>query len=171
MRERYQRDPVRFRAQLAFYDSLEARFPRAQTFHSAGGPGPDIVIYRNPRWAAPFFRRRDQPIPDSSLVTQPTLSGGESFFYYNLGLNYESFGYLNQALAAYLDALRPTSIEADTYASTAARLAGVLVKQGRAPAAEAFLRQAVAHAPTPAAAATLERLRGYVASTSAAQAP
>lgn len=170
VRDRYRSDPARFATQLAFYDALERAWPRAARFAPDGGPGPEIVIYRNPAALAPFGSRATVPGPDTTLVPA-RLSAAEGFTFYNLGLNDEAFGHLPEAQACYLLALRYGATEPDAFVSAAVRLAETLREQGRAGAALGLLGECIARAPGPREAAELAQvgaaLQAGVAFTSA----
>jgi hypothetical protein len=147
IRERYRQDPQRYAVQLAFYDTLEARWSKLVSFEPHGGPGPAITVYGNPAVTLPFARRRAMPPIDTTLPALGGLSGAEGFFYYNLGLNYEAFAFLPQAQESYLMALRFGQSEPDTYVHSAMRLVSTLWKQGRPQAALATAQVCVDRAP------------------------
>lgn len=104
VRDRYRAAPARFGPQLAFYDSLEAGWRRLQVFRPGGGPGPELVIYGNPRAAVPFGTRRDLG-PAGPFAEAGSLTGAEGAYYTQLGLNYEVFGHREQAKQCYVRAL------------------------------------------------------------------
>lgn len=160
-RDRYRREPERFAAQLAFYDTLAASWDRWQEFPANGGPGPGITVYRQRGHAQAFAARRPSPGPPPRLAAGPP-TGGEAYFYYNLGLNYELFGFAAEALPIYVEGMR--SAPADPVSATvcAERAAGILEKAGRAVDAGALLEQAASQAPRPADAARLRALRARI---------
>ena len=163
VRDRYRADPVRFAAQLAFYDTLEARFARAAVFdpfHPKGGAGPEIVIYRNPARNPPFARRASVAPPES-LDTSLPPAGGEPFFYYNLGLNYEWWGRTDAALRCYQRGLSFTRFEPRYYALVVDRMAEALTRRGAPDSAMRFLAQAESAAPSPAQAEQVRRTREW----------
>src|SRR5262249_27831354 len=155
VRDRYRSDPRRFAPQLAFYDSLRNRWPKVQEF-SSGGAGSDIVIYRNPAHDRPFASRVPGSLPRLEVAASSRLTGEEQAFYYNLGLNYEWFGFANHAIAAYREGLRYPSNRPERYAIMARRLAACLVRENRVAEARAFLEWAAQRAPTPPEAAALQ---------------
>ncbi|MEK7824568.1 MAG: glycosyltransferase family 39 protein [Candidatus Eisenbacteria bacterium] len=158
VRDRYRREPARFAAQLALYDTLESSWERWREFPSNGGPGPEIVVYRNPAQTTPFAQRRPLPGPPPTLRTgAPT--GGEAYFYYNVGLNYELFGFVAPALPAYLEGLSYAAADPASATACAERAAGALARVGRAADAAALLERAAARAPRSADAARLRALR------------
>jgi hypothetical protein len=154
VRDRYRREPARFSAQLALYDTLESSWERWREFPSNGGPGPEIVVYRNPAQTTPFARRRPLPGSPPTLRTgAPT--GGEAYFYYNVGLNYELFGFVGPALSSYLEGHRYAAADPVSATACAERAAGALARVGRTVDALALLERAAAQAPRPADAARL----------------
>lgn len=100
-RSRYLEEPARFPRQVAFYDSLESGYDRVAEFPPAGGGGSPISVYKN--------RFNDIPSGKREGVAEPRLlrrgrypaTGSEELFYYNLGLNYEVFMYLDGAITTY----------------------------------------------------------------------
>ena len=102
VRGRYEAEPSRFAFQLAFYDSLETHYREVKRFGKEDGSGPEIVIYENPENEVPFGDRNTVYFPRKIDVQRTGMvSGEELFFYYNLGLLYETFGHIDAALTAY----------------------------------------------------------------------
>jgi hypothetical protein len=101
VRSRYLRDPARFPQHAAFYADLEARFRRIQEFgHDAAG-NPDLVLYANPSAGKPFALR-DVPMGPMALARKENAPPAEeAYFYFVWGLNYETFGFMKEALDAY----------------------------------------------------------------------
>jgi hypothetical protein len=162
VRDRYRSEPARFAAQLALYDTLETRWVRWKEFPSNGGPGPEIVVYRNPAQTAPFAQRRPDPGPPPTLRGGgPT--GGEAYFYYNVGLNYELFGFVEPAFSSYLEGHRYAAADPASATACAERAAGVMARLGRTVDALALLQHAADEAPRPADAARLRALRDRLA--------
>ena len=161
VRDRYLREPARFAAQLAFYDTLAASWERWQEFPANGGPGPGITVYRQPGHAQVFAARRPSPGAPPVLGAGPQ-SGGEGYFYYNLGLNYEVFGFVAEALPVYLEGLRSAAVDPVSATGCAERAAGLLERVGRAADAGALLESAASQAPRPADAARLRALRSRI---------
>lgn len=160
---RYRQDPVRFAAQLAFYDSLEARWPRLVSFTPHHQPGPAITIYRNPSASVPFASRQPPTPPDSTFAVEPPVTGGEGFYYYNLGTIHAAFGQMGPAQECFLLAVRFGGNEPDIYVNAGARLVGSLWDEGRKPAAVAVLQELTRRAPGPRQAAQLNLLRARLA--------
>jgi hypothetical protein len=147
VRGRYAAEPKRYGAQLAFYDSLEARWPKVASFEPRGGPGPAIAIHRNPAATLPFAARRPATPPDTAFAAHGPAAGSEGFFYYNLGVNHEVFVQVPEARRAYLLALRYGGAEPEVYADAGARLLGSLWSEGRRRAALALADELVRRAP------------------------
>ncbi len=141
VRSRYEADRTRYARQCAFYDSLERRWPRAAHFASAGHAGPDISIFRNPDHEGWFPSRHDVPGP---VPAGDSRSGAENFFYWNLGVNYETGGRFEGAIVSYRIALRypPRSTDTELYASIASRLAYCLLRTRPPDATLAYLHDA-----------------------------
>jgi hypothetical protein len=157
VRERYRGEPARYRRQVAFYDSLSAHWPRVARFEPGSGPGPAIDIYRNPAGLRAYGARGSLPAVDSTQAVSGGVSGGEAYFYYNLGVNAEWFGYPQQAQDAYLLALRFGATEPRIFVRTAMRLAGHLRRQGKPGAALAMLEICSRRAPGPEESAELQQ--------------
>jgi hypothetical protein len=163
VRDRYRREPARFAAQLAFYDTLAASWDRWQEFPANGGPGPGITIYRQRGHAQVFAGRRPSPGTPALLAPGPP-NGGEAYFYYNLGLNYELFGFVTEALPVYLEGMRSAAGDPGSATSCAERAAGILERVGRAADAGALLERAASQASRPADATRLRALRSRILS-------
>lgn len=159
VRDRYRSAPARFAPQLAFYDSLEARWPRIAVFRPRGGPGPEIVIYRNPRNLPPFCARGDPGPLDSTVAVRGEVTGAEGAHYLQLGLDYETFGFVRQAEESYLLALRFGGTEPGNFVLAATSLSRCLWRQGRRQAAVTLLEETAARAPGPREAAWLRDVR------------
>jgi dolichyl-phosphate-mannose-protein mannosyltransferase len=145
VRSRYVADPTRYARQCAFYELLERRWPRAAHFTSVGHAGPEISIFRNPDHVGWFPSRRDVPEP---VPAGDSRSGMENFFYWNLGVNYETAGHFGLAINAYRIALHyaPRSTDVELYGSIAQRLAYSLLQTRSPDATLAYLHSAEAQA-------------------------
>ena len=155
IRGRYLGDSLRYAPQLAFYASLEARWPRIAHFEPHGGPGPVIDVYRNPAVTKPFAARGDDPLADPAVATAQPVTGAEAYWYMNLGLDMELAGHDRGAEQAYLLALRFGATEPANYARVAIRLAGLKDAQGRKGEALQVLRSCAAQAPSQSVAVAL----------------
>ena len=132
IRERYRGDSTRYAVQLAFYDSLEAHWPRVASFvPREGGPGPRIAVHRNPAASVHFAARGGDPSADSAVATTDPLTGVEAYWYLEQGLAMELAGYDRAAEESYSLALRFGRSEPANYTRAAIRLAGLLDVQGR----------------------------------------
>jgi dolichyl-phosphate-mannose-protein mannosyltransferase len=156
-RDRYRKEPERFAAQLALYDTLASAWELWREFPSRGGPGPDIIVYRNREQERPFAERRPLPGPTPVLREGPPV-GGEAYFYYNVGLNYELFGFAGQALRSYLEGMRFAATEPPSATGCAERAAGLLVRAGRPQEAAELLERAARASIRPADATRLRAL-------------
>jgi hypothetical protein len=145
VRSRYVADPVRYARQCTFYELLQRRWPQVAHFASAGHAGPEISIYRNPDHAGWFPSRPDTPEP---VPAGDSNSGMENFFYWNLGVNYETAGHFGLATDAYRIALHyaPRSTDLELYGSIAQRLAYSLLQTRSPQATLAYLHSAEAQA-------------------------
>ncbi len=171
VRDRYRAAPERFAPQLAFYDDLEASWPRLAEFRPRGGPGPEIIVYRNPRALEPFAARKDPGPPDSTLAVDGEATGAEGAHYLHLALDYEFFGFIRQAQACYLLALRFGRTEPETYVHAGTWLARCLWRQGRTQEAVRALREIEAAAPGAREAAQLAGVLRALIEGGAASAP
>jgi tetratricopeptide (TPR) repeat protein len=125
VRGRYERDSTAFSKQLAFYSALEREFARAASFE-APGSGSEIRIYRR-RQAVQWFASRDT-VPLPGELRGPT-HGGENYFFWNLGLVYESTGRLAQAMDCYRRGLRYPPTKRSEYLALGERLGYCLLAQ------------------------------------------
>lgn len=100
VKARYLKDPKRFAAQIAFYETLEHRFRKVWDFEPGDMTGPEIVVYKNPGYDEPFAYRKTQPATPE--LRPAKITGKEGEFFYAMGLNYETFGYPQQGLECYL---------------------------------------------------------------------
>ncbi len=163
IRERYRGEPARYAHQIAFYDSLEARWPKAAHFEPNGGPGPAIDVYRNPDASAPFGARPEVLPADSAIATTDPLTGAEAFWYVNMGLNHELAGHDASAEACYRFALRFGRTEPVEFQRAALLLANLHDEQGRREEALRVLDRCARIAPSRGIAETLQRGRERLA--------
>lgn len=118
VRSRYQADSTAFSRQLAFYSALERAFVRVASFE-AHGSGSDIQIFRS-RQATPWFASRDSVPPPGEF--QGFDGGGENYFFWNLGLAYESTGRFAHAMDCYRRGLRYPPTKPSEYVVLGERL-------------------------------------------------
>jgi tetratricopeptide (TPR) repeat protein len=163
IRERYRGEPTRYAHQVAFYDSLEARWPKAAHFEPNGGPGPAIDVYRNPDASAPFGERPEVLPADSAIATSDPLTGAEAFWYVNMGLNHELAGHDASAEACYRFALRFGRTEPVEFQRAALLLANLHDERGRREEALRVLDRCARIAPSRGIAETLQRGRERLA--------
>jgi 4-amino-4-deoxy-L-arabinose transferase-like glycosyltransferase len=97
---RYLKDPVRFPAQAAFYRHLEQDFQKLAEFKRKGDVLPAVTVYKRYAVTPVFGGRTDVPGPRPLAPTEKPI-GEESVFYYSMGLNYEAFGFFDDALECY----------------------------------------------------------------------
>jgi len=139
VRERYEEDAERFPAQLAFYAELDRRLVSVREFRE--GPGPVLRVYRSPE-ARPAFARRGLASGIRPIESGHELSGWEAHFYSSLGINYEMFGFREEAGAAYELGLHyPRPDEPGLHRSLALGLARALTARGDTVAARAVLER------------------------------
>jgi len=159
VKSRYEREPERFQHQLAFYDTLEATFIRAKEFTSEDMTGPVVTVYRNPAKATIFADRQFVLSPKELPDFRDNLTGEEGQFYYNLALNYETFGHHQPAIEAYTFALQYPSDDDNLFFAICLGLTRSLVSVGQDQMAAQFLDQAIPSAPSRRVAAQLVDLR------------
>ncbi len=155
VRNRYLGEPARFARQCAFYDSLDATFEKAAEFLPGRGPGPVVTIYRNPAHRAPFGKRTPASGPAEIQSSREQPAGQEGFFYFNLGLDYETFHFYPEALSAYEIGFAFSKLPSDVYVFLARGIHRCLLTLGKNDDARSFLERAVRSAPGPAAARRL----------------
>ena len=159
VRSRYAQEPARFRRQVAFYDSLETGYDRVAEFPPFGGGGSLVTIYKNRRQDVPFSKRRGVAPPRRLRHERGTPTGSEELFYYNVGLNYEVFLYLDGAIAAYdLAFLYPIDRSA-SFKNLVLRKTHCLLLMERGQEAAAYLDSMIGKAPTPGVRRQLQDLR------------
>jgi 4-amino-4-deoxy-L-arabinose transferase-like glycosyltransferase len=146
VRARYLAEPARFPRQAAFYDSLEAGFLKLREFVPSGGPGPAIALYERRGFSVPFAGRSAVFGPRPLRTT--TLSGVEALFYKNLGVNYEAFGFHEQAIACYDFAFGYEMARPAWYVDVVLGKLRCLRALGRGAEASSFLRAAAQRAPS-----------------------
>jgi 4-amino-4-deoxy-L-arabinose transferase-like glycosyltransferase len=144
---RYRDDPGTYRRQVAFYDSLGTRFEKAAEFRSPAPGARVITLYRNPRQSVPFANRRPVQGPVALRPASSQETGEETFFYYNLGLNYEAFGFLNEAVSSYSQALQYKRWRPRAYGSLVLAMTRCLFALGRPEDAARFADASSAKAP------------------------
>ncbi len=164
VRSRYLAEPTRFQRQVAFYDSLETRFERLRSFHPHGGPSPILTIYRNPEHKIPFAGRGEEDEPPLLHHPPETATGLEELFCYNLGLNYEMFGYARQALKCYENGFRYPIRRNKIFQRLVLGKARCLVLLGRREETREFLEKAASLAPERAIREKFLRLRDGIQS-------
>lgn len=164
VKSRYEREPERFRYQLAFYDSLESTFIRTKQFTSERMTGPVVTIYRNPAVTVSFSRRQNVEPPVPLPEIREGLTGEEGQFYYNLALNYETYGHYRPAIEAYTMALQYPSNEDNLFFAVCLGLTRSFVSVGEDQTAVQFLDQAIPSAPSRRVAAQLADLRRVLGS-------
>ena len=147
VKDRYLADSLRFATQVAFYDSLDVRFERWIEFVPDGGSGPVLTVYRNPVQDQPFGNRSDATDP-LELRSAPR-SGSEAFFYYNMGLNYETYRSHASALVCYRRGIQHPSPQRGVYSDLALGIYRSLLAMGRRDDALASLEESARNAPTP----------------------
>jgi tetratricopeptide (TPR) repeat protein len=154
---RYLRDPLRYPRQVAFYDSLRTGYERVAEFRRPDAEYAAVTIYKSPGLRPPFAGRQKVPDP-RRLRSLRVLSGEESVFYYNLGLNYEAFGFLEQARAAYGIAIE-FPLKTGMVYNLATSTARCLLRLGRDEEAIRLLEQAESAAGQQGDRDRLRRLR------------
>jgi hypothetical protein len=171
VRSRYTEDPARFPRQVAFYDSLETGYDRAAAFPPSGGGGSLVTVYRNRLHEVPFSRRQGVAPPRLLRPGRYAATGSEELFYYNVGLNYEVFLFMEGAIAAYDMAFlypidRPTAFQ-----NLVLRKTHCLMLMKRVPEAVEYLDTMIPRAPTRGVRETLKNLRDAIGSDEEPAAP
>jgi 4-amino-4-deoxy-L-arabinose transferase-like glycosyltransferase len=162
VRRRYLADRTRFARQVAFYDSLETACRKIAEINPGGGGGSVITIYHNPRNAGPFATRRRVAPPAPLPSGGGTATGSEATFYYNVGLNYEVFSFLPEAIASYDIAVRYAGGQPTAYKNAVLRKTQCLVTMGDTAAAVKYLDATIPRAPNPSVRRQLETLRARI---------
>jgi 4-amino-4-deoxy-L-arabinose transferase-like glycosyltransferase len=147
-RSRYLMEPKRFHLQVAFYENLERRFEKVREFLPGDGTGPAIAIYKNQKQRIPFAKRGSVEGPGAVEPAGEKITRGEEYFYDNLGLIYEMYGYFNQALESYELAFHYHITQASVYRSLILGRIRCLLALGRSQEAVALLEIAGKHTPS-----------------------
>jgi len=117
VKNRYVTDAEKYPRQLAFYRGLDESFEKVAEFDPEGGPGTSIAIYRNPHHRVRFAERDSLTPPPLLPRLNNEVTRNEPFFYLNLGLNYENYGFPLHAAVSYERGLRypkmPDSLYSD----------------------------------------------------------
>jgi len=149
VRDRYLADPAGFPVQAAFYHAVDQGLAKVAEFVPDGGPGPTVVVYKNPQSEVPFANRQSVPGPVDVSWGSP-YSGEEPFFWYNLGLIYEEFAFLDAAQAFYARGLEFPVLRPPIHADLALAAARCSLKTGRPDQAAQVLEREAARCPNPA---------------------
>jgi 4-amino-4-deoxy-L-arabinose transferase-like glycosyltransferase len=162
VRSRYRGEPQRFARQMAFYDSLDASWPKVADFVSPAGGG-RVTLYQNPAHLVPFAAREEaaDPPPLRHETNATVVSGAR--FYFDLGVNYEAFGHPRQAVESYKLVFEQPAISNELFPRAAFAAVGVYMDVGRPDVALSFLDSIEARADTPARRQQLQRLRDIIA--------
>jgi 4-amino-4-deoxy-L-arabinose transferase-like glycosyltransferase len=162
VKQRYLADRTRFARQVAFYDSLETVCRKVAEINPGGGGGSVITIYHNPRNTSPFAARRRVAPPALPRTGGGAGTGSEATFYYNMGLNYEVFSFLTEAIASYEIAVRYAGGQPTAYKNSVLRKTQCLITMGDTAGALKYLDATIPRAPDPAVREQLERLRARI---------
>ena len=157
--DRYRREPERFAMQLTFYETLAARGAPVAEFGRQDDLGgrPRITVYRAAdATRPPFGARRDVEGPQDLDAARRRPRAGESSFFADEALNYETFGFLPQALAAYARAAAAGEWASGKLSDIGAGVARCLRAQGRGAEAVKAVEALAARATFPA---DVDRLR------------
>jgi hypothetical protein len=138
---------------------------------AASGEGPDIEIYRDPRQTQPFVSRAPRSVPDLEALDPSPSTGGEGQFYFDLGVNYESFGYLGAAILCYDRGIHFPGTDSRTFSLLAEHRAGCLDGVNRHADALSSLDNAARFAPDARAAAAIARFRNNLVLAHGPQGP
>ncbi|HET9887885.1 MAG TPA: glycosyltransferase family 39 protein, partial [bacterium] len=146
IRSRYLEDRARFPKQSAFYDSLDATYQKIQEFAPEESGGPQLTLYINPQEPNVFASRTKLagPLP---LKRGPTPVTEEAFFYYQWGIAYEFFGFIEPALQAFAIAEAALAQRPQLHRNIALAIARCIFAAGDPKTAAASLRQASAQMP------------------------
>jgi len=156
VRSRYESAPIRFNQQLAFYKQLENTFEKVAEFEPGGGGGSVIRIYKNPRHREPFSARTAMaPLPPIR-IDQGIPTGSEELFYFEMGMIFETFQQLPEAISSYDLAFRYPTRRPTVFKNLVVRKANCMLNLGDRRGAMDFLDEMTEQAPTPALRAQLE---------------
>jgi len=149
VKDRYAARPDVFSRQMAFYDSLETTCRKIAEVTPGHGGGSTIAIYKNLRQNKPFGTR-DRVAPPPLLRGSNPPTGSEELFYYSMGLNYEVFMRLPEAIASYDMAFRYPVIRPSAFKNLVMRKTQCLLSMGEVSEALEYLASMIPRAPTPA---------------------
>jgi hypothetical protein len=162
VRSRYGGEPRRFARQLAFYDSLETTYTRVAEFATGEGGGSVITIFKGPNVRRPFGMRRDVAPPRPLRHQGGPKTGSEELFYYSMGINYEVFGRLPQAVACYDMAFRYPVTRSASYKNLVMRKTQCLMTMGQVDQAVDYISSMIAGAPTREVREHLQQVRSRI---------
>jgi hypothetical protein len=158
VRSRYERAPQRFPAQMAFYKTLDEEFIKIKEIQGKKGTGPTQIIYRNPGYAMPFAIRTNVVPPRRIVHDDRMLTGGEGRFYLTIGLNYEVYSHVPEAIQSYEYALEYAK-KPGLFTALVMRKTSCLLKMRKFSEVLEFLRFAVRNAPDDASRAQFMEMR------------
>ncbi len=161
VKDRYAARPDVFSRQMAFYDSLESTCSKIAEVTPGHGGGSTITIYKNIRQNTPFGMR-DRVAPPPPLRGSNPPTGSEELFYYSMGLNYEVFMRLPEAIASYDMAFRYPVTRPAAFKNLVLRKTQCLLNMGQVPEAFEYLASMIPQAPTPAVREQFIRLDSVI---------
>jgi hypothetical protein len=158
VRSRYYREPARFAAQIAFYDTLEREFEKVMEIDTEDRIGPTIEIYKSRGRPAPFASRASlKGVP--RVPYKPDSRAFEADFYSRMGYNYEFYGHLREASDCYVSGLGYSQTSLALMKSLVSGAIRCLTAMGRHDEVPALLDKAIASAPTEAARNEFRRMK------------
>jgi hypothetical protein len=110
-----------------------------------------VTVYRNPAHSVPFGKRAAASPPADIASSRENPAGQEGFFYFNLGLDYETFHFYPEALASYRTGFGFGNLTPEVYVFLARGIHRCLLTMGMTEEAQTFLREAERAAPRGAA--------------------
>ncbi len=140
--ERYLAEPDRFAHQVAFYEDVRRGFAEVLRFEATGREDRWVAIYARPHVSQTFTDRAAPLGPQPLRPDRRRPIAGEAAWFAKLALNYETFGFLDEAVASYEASLRVEGSPPATVLGAATGLARCHGSRGETDRAKAALRAA-----------------------------
>jgi 4-amino-4-deoxy-L-arabinose transferase-like glycosyltransferase len=149
VKQRYADQPALFARQMAFYDSLETTCRKITEVTPGQGGGSTITVYKNLRNTMPFAARDVVAPPMPLRTVGKAFTGSEELYYNSVGLNYEVFTFLPEAIASYDMAFRYPVTRPASFKNLVLRKTRCLLALDELAAAVDYLDVMIPQSPTP----------------------
>jgi hypothetical protein len=160
VRERYERNSVRFGGVIRFYEWIDSSMALVKAFPRADDRGVEIKVYASRGTHPAFGDRSDVPEPPRLPAATVDRNGA---MYFERAANYEYFGFSHEAYVCYIRALETQPDNRQIYLHCALGAVRVLVANGQVETAVQVLEQVEAVAPDEDARERVANMRRQLA--------